>query len=204
MKTETAILKISLRLFGVSCFVAHEDIQPTKEWQVEIENALASMDGLVALMTDNFHVSDWTDQEVGFAFARGVPIIAVRLGKDPYGFIGKFQGLAGNWETCAEDIAKLLIKNDRMFAAYIEALRNCGSFDQGNRLANIFSGIERLSSQQIDELVRTFNGNSELQGSFGFNGSNPRQYGAGLAPLLNRMGNRKFELVKSRIIDVVW
>ncbi len=92
-KLETAELKQALKLYGISCFVAHEDIHPTHEWQYEIENALSSMDALVALMTEEFHDSNWTDQEVGFAFGRGVPIIAVRLGKDPYGFIGKFQAL---------------------------------------------------------------------------------------------------------------
>lgn len=204
VKTETTSLKNNLRLFGVSCFVAHEDIQPTKEWQVEIANALASMDGFAALMTDGFHDSEWTDQEVGFAIARGVPIIAVRLGIDPYGFIGKDQGLAGNWETCAEDIAKILIKNDRMFAAYIEALRECGSWNRGNALAKILPGIERLSSQQIDELVTVFNENLEIRGSYAFNGANPSPYGTGLIPLLNRLGNRQFELANGRIIEVVW
>jgi hypothetical protein len=79
VKREAASLKDALRYYGVSAFVAHEDIHPTKEWQDEIENALATMDGFVALMTSGFHDSDWTDQEVGYALARGVPIIAVRL-----------------------------------------------------------------------------------------------------------------------------
>ena len=39
-KKETAELKEKLKLFGISGFVAHEDIHPTKEWQDEIENAL--------------------------------------------------------------------------------------------------------------------------------------------------------------------
>ena len=98
VKKETAELKDRLQIFGVSCFVAHEDILPTKAWQDEIENALASMDGFAALLTESFHESEWTDQEVGYALARGVPMIAVRLGKDPYGFIGRFQGLATNWD----------------------------------------------------------------------------------------------------------
>jgi len=90
VKKETAALKERLQLLGVSCFVAHEDIHPGHEWQDEIENALASMDGFAALLTEGFHDSAWTDQEVGYALARGVPMIAVRLGRDPYGFIGKF------------------------------------------------------------------------------------------------------------------
>jgi hypothetical protein len=33
VKKETATLKKKLSLLGVSCFVAHEDIHPTREWQ---------------------------------------------------------------------------------------------------------------------------------------------------------------------------
>ena len=55
VKKETAALKDKLQLFGISCFVAHEDIFPTKAWQDEIENALASMDAFVALMTEKLH-----------------------------------------------------------------------------------------------------------------------------------------------------
>jgi hypothetical protein len=39
VKKEAAELKERLHLFGISCFVAHEDIHPTKAWQDEIENA---------------------------------------------------------------------------------------------------------------------------------------------------------------------
>ena len=113
MKCDTATLKDALRYYGISAFVAHEDIHPTKEWQDEIENALSTMDGFVALMTSGFHNSDWTDQEVGYALARAVPIIAMRLERDPYGFLGKFQALTSDWESAPEDIVKLLIKNDR-------------------------------------------------------------------------------------------
>ena len=57
-----------------------------------------AMDAFAALMTEGFHDSDWTDQEVGFALARGVPVIAVKLGRDPYGFLGKFQALRADWD----------------------------------------------------------------------------------------------------------
>ncbi len=82
VKAEVADVKKTLQLFGVSCFVAHEDISPTLEWQEEIENALGSMDGFAALMTPQYHDSDWTDQELGFAFARGVPIVGVQTHTD--------------------------------------------------------------------------------------------------------------------------
>ncbi len=201
VKKETADLKDRLGLFGVSCFVAHEDIHPTKAWQDEIENALASMDGFVALMTADFHDSDWTDQEVGFAFARGVPFIAVRLGKDPYGFIAKFQALSSSWLTAAEDIVKILIKNDRMFSAYVQALRKCPSWDSGNTLGKVLPSFDGLTPQQIDELIAAYNETSELWGSFAFNGSKSRLYGPGLVSFLNKLGPRQFRYAGSGLIE---
>ncbi len=150
VKRETAQVKDRLARFGMSCFVAHEDIHPTTEWQDEIENALSTMDAFVALMTDNFHESDWTDQEVGYAFARGIPIVAVRLDRNPYGFIGKFQGLASRWETAAIDVAKILIKQERALSYYIQALKDCPNFDTGNMLAMVLSSIDNVPREQAD------------------------------------------------------
>lgn len=201
VKREAAELRDQLSIHGVSAFVAHEDVHPTKAWQDEIENALVSMDAFVALMTADFHDSDWTDQEVGFAFARAVPIVSVRLGKDPYGFIGKFQALSSSWKTAAEDITRLLIRNDRMFSAYVQALRKCASWDQGNTLGKALTGIEALTPQQIDELVSAYNETTELRGSFAFNGKQSRYYGTGLVSHLNRLGSRQFRFSPDGLIE---
>ena len=203
VKKETADLKERLRLFGISCFVAHEDIHPTKAWQDEIENALASMDGFIALMTADFHDSEWTDQEVGFALARGVPLIAVRLGRDPYGFIGKFQGLSSTWSTAAEDIIKILIRYERMFSTYVSALRKCPRWDSGNTLSKALPGIEGLTPLQIDELSFAYNETSELRGSYGFNGSKPKEYGVGLVSHMNRLGSRQFKYSPKGLIEQI-
>src|SRR5579862_5516118 len=114
VKHKAAELKDAIAPFGATCFVAHADIKPTREWQDEIENALRTMDAFVALLTEKFHKSKWTDQEVGFAIARGVPIIPVKLGTDPYGFIGKFQALACDWDDAPLALINLLIRQPRM------------------------------------------------------------------------------------------
>jgi hypothetical protein len=192
VKQQAAKLKEDLKLFGVSCFVAHEDIHPTQEWQNEIENALSSMDVLVALMTENFHDSLWTDQEVGFAFGRGVPIISVRLGKDPYGFIGKFQALTCTWEKAAIKILKILIKQDRMLNAYIKAVESCNGWDYGNVLAKVLPFIDHISEEQEQRLLHAYNENGEVTGSFGFNGGKPSIYGQGLAFHLSRLTGKSY------------
>jgi hypothetical protein len=151
------------------------------------------MDGFAALLTEGFHESAWTDQEVGFAFARGVQLVAVRLEVDPYGFIGKFQALSGTWDSCAIELVKLFLKNDRMLSAYIQAVCECPNWDVGNILADVLPFIEKLTDNQIDQIVTAFNDNGELRGSFGFNGNKPSAYGSGVVPHLNRLGARQFK-----------
>jgi hypothetical protein len=67
--------------YEISGFVAHEDIHPTTEWQIEIERALNVMDAFLAIHTKGFSNSHWTQQEIGCAVARGVKIISFRWTK---------------------------------------------------------------------------------------------------------------------------
>ena len=190
VKKEVAELKLKLSLYGINCFVAHEDILPTKQWQDEIESALISMDGFVALLTDRFHDSNWTDQEVGFALGRGVPIIAVRLGLDPYGFIAKFQALTCAWNDAPLGIVGLLIHQPKVLEAYIKAMQDCHSFDEGNTLARVLPNIQQLTEDQALKMYKAFRENDQLRGSFGFFGNKPREYGDGLLVHLKRITGR--------------
>lgn len=209
IKEKAYELRNCLKVFGVSGFVAHEDIDPSEEWQKEIEKALGTMDGLVALLTKDFHESEWTDQEVGYALGRKVPIVPLGLERNPYGFFGKYQSLPVsvegseiNWKIIAVEIVKVLInKSDRMFEAYIEKLKECDSWDKGNALAKIFPGIRRLTPKQIGVLADVYNENGELQGSFGFNGTNKNYNGPGLVEFINKLGKQQFVMNKN-IIEV--
>ena len=202
MKKEVAALRDKLESFGVSSFVAHMDIRPTKPWQDEIESALASMDGFAALLTDKFHESDWTDQEVGFALARGVPLVAVRMGRDPYGFMGKFQALTAKWDTCPAELVKLLIKHDRMFSSYVRAIRKVASWATGNELGKVLVAIEDLNQSQIDSLVAAYNETNELRSCWAFNGQYEYVHGTGLPGLLRRLGVRNAHLVSVGEMDL--
>jgi hypothetical protein len=101
-KVQTTNLKTELARYGIVGFVAHEDIEPTKQWQSEIELGLSTMDALIALLTPEFNESKWTDQEIGVAIGRQVPIVPVRIGLDPYGFIGKYQAIQGKGKDTKE------------------------------------------------------------------------------------------------------
>jgi TIR domain len=103
-KEKATRLKDCLASYAISGFVAHEDIDPTLEWQSEIERALYNMDAFLAIHTPGFKDSIWTQQEIGFALGRGVKVISFKMGEDPTGFISKHQALARRSRT-AEEIA---------------------------------------------------------------------------------------------------
>lgn len=167
-------LKSVLSRYGISAFVAHEDIEPNREWQNEIELALDSMHALCALLTPEFHGSDWTDQEVGFALGRGVPVISVRLGLDPYGFIGKNQGLGGKLDSTAplaSSILGILMREDRtksiMCDALVGALVRATSFATAKQVATALLAVKGLSLGQLGRLKTAARENLQVQGSWG-------------------------------------
>jgi TIR domain len=104
-KDKATRLRDCLAPYHIAGFVAHQDIHPTAEWQIEIERALVSMDAFLAIHTPGFSQSFWTQQEVGFAVGRGVKIISFKMGEDPTGFISKRQALP-RLNRSAEEVAK--------------------------------------------------------------------------------------------------
>jgi len=171
-RKETSSLKNNLKKFGISCFVAHNDVEPTKEWQKVIEAALFSSDALIALMTDNFFNSNWTNQEIGIAIGRGIFILHIRLGSDPQGFIGQFQALTCDIEKDYRKIVSVLLKyNPGMVHQFIGLVEKSNSWEQSNELALFLPVISELSEPQIHKLIDIYNENNQVCGSFGFDGA---------------------------------
>ena len=191
-KVKVSALKEQLAKYGVSCFVAHEDIEPTQRWAEEIENALFSMDACVALMTEKYHESYWTDHEVGCAYGRHVPVIAVRIGKDPYGLIARFQALSSSWDGLAEELMKLLLKYSSVKDAYIKAVASCENYEHGNILARVFPYIGSLTTEQLNHLIDAWVQNSQAENSFGFKGTRSWEYGLGICYYISKWNPERF------------
>lgn len=169
-----ADLQNELLSYGISAFVAHNDIEPTSEWQTQIEIALATCDGLVALLHEKFHESKWTDQEIGFAMGRQVPTFSVRLGETPYGFISKFQAFNGNGKapvTMAGEIFESFRKNkqtqQKMAEVVVRMFENAQSFADAKRVMGYLEQLEVWEpsfSGRIEDAVQL---NNQVEGSFG-------------------------------------
>lgn len=166
--------KNALEPYGLAGFVAHEDIEPTREWQDEIEAALSSMDALVAILTPGFGESKWTDQEVGVAIGRHVPIVSLKAGLDPYGFIGKYQALACKGKTfdlVAGDVIEILAGKppiaSKISRALVEKLKHSGTWANSKRLMDFIEKCRDLTPDTVAELRAALKSNDQVSDAWG-------------------------------------
>jgi hypothetical protein len=167
-------LKAALARYDIAAFVAHDDIEPTREWQAEIESALRTMDALAAIVTPDFVNSRWCDQEVGVAIGRGKLVVPLRAGADPHGFLGKYQGLQIS-KVAVGDIARMiveaLVKNSasspRMCDVLVERMEKAISWSSAKSTMDLLELAPRLGRALVARLVATIDGNAEVREAFG-------------------------------------
>lgn len=172
-------LKSHLRFYGVDAFVAHNDIQPGKEWQLVIESALHSCDALAGLLHKGFRKSDWCDQEIGIALGRGRVVVPIHFDLLPYGFFGSLQAVSNaanqDLETLARNLVLVLLNDKRTAGRLTEAiadqLARATSYEQANTLSRILDNeAPLLSRHQAEQLRKAQKKNPQLQGAWNVNG----------------------------------
>lgn len=200
-KKQATYLQNALKQYGISGFVAHVDIEPSREWQDEIEKALHTMDALTAILMSGFKESHWCDQEVGFAVGKNVLIIPIRKELDPYGFIGKFQAVQGN-NTTVQEVAKAIfntiIKNPKTRSNMITILSNLIATSTNENKASlqleIFSEIDNLPKEVLTQMAEQINNNSVLNHSTNFLKKLETLFAKYQLPLSNKTLNNWFDI----------
>jgi hypothetical protein len=172
--TQASSLALALEEYGFSAFVAHKHIEPTKEWPGEILLALNTMDAFAAFLTPDFKKSDWTDQEVGVAVGRNVLIIPVRLGLDPYGFIGKHQGFQGATkpvEELAAELVTLLAKHQqtrqKVAQSIVSAFGSSCSFAEARLRVQRLDLIQEFSDPLVQQVRQAASDNRQIRNAWG-------------------------------------
>jgi TIR domain-containing protein len=64
-----------LKQFGCGAFMAHDDIEVSDEWRLEILRQLEAADLFVAIISSNYYSSPWCLQESGIAAFRRMTLI---------------------------------------------------------------------------------------------------------------------------------
>lgn len=184
-KRSAANLKSCLYNYGISGFVAHEDITPSKEWELEIEAALFSLDALCAIVVPEFEKSQWCDQEIGIALGRKKMVFSIKRGKDPYGFFGKYQALTS--QDSANEMAKALVKaicaNDitrgEYFTKIVNLVLNASSVTTARMFIHVLSESEYMDKQYVELLHSNFTNNQNIMKRTVLDAVNPlfKKYG---------------------------
>jgi hypothetical protein len=158
-KRTAGALQAALHRFGISAFVAHVDIEPTRDWQEEIEAGLASMDALAAILMPGFKESNWTDQEVGVAVGRGILVVPIIRGLNPYGFIAKYQGLQAAGKKVsqvAQEVFDILVASpktrSRMLTCLVDTTLQAATESDAIWKLSRIEAVPELPATQLERL----------------------------------------------------
>jgi hypothetical protein len=124
-KSRVSAMKAALATWGISAFIAHEDIEASREWRDEVEAGLETMEVLVAVVEPGFKESNWCAQEVGYALGRKIDVIPLLAGLNPFGFFGKYQGvqIKGRLpEQVASEVTQVLLKKPQHREKIIQSM----------------------------------------------------------------------------------
>lgn len=163
-----------LNKYHISSFIAHKDIQPAKEWMDEIYLALQTCDCVISMMTEEFHESKWTDQEVGISMGLNKLIIPVDLGSEVYGFLSKYQWLKAGKMT-AEDISSRVfdilnthnLSKKKFSEAIVNKFESSYSFSSAKENTSLLERLEYLDAELISRIQIATRINGQINQSFG-------------------------------------
>lgn len=166
-------LKKHLELIGFEVFIAHEDIEAGIKWQEEIIKNLKKCDIFIPLFSKEFKESNWTNQELGFAFALEKIIIPIQLDIAPYGFIGHIQSLKIKTGT-EDEVEKIfaIIKDksnfelDDLRSFIINSFIDSGDFASAKCRARLLVDFNDFTSDEIQKLFIATKDNRQINGCF--------------------------------------
>lgn len=184
VKVEAGILRKHFAKRGIDLFVAHEDIEPSREWAKTIKIALSSSHAILALVTHDFHGSAWCLQEVGWGLGRGVLVQSVKLPDAPVGLYGDIQAVAGSLEKpveLREKVCTILTKNSKTAKQMHEPLVR--SIETAKSEAAVLTAISDLESAQSLSLDHAQRIHQAV-------GSNPACSGAATAQRLAKLAGK--------------
>ena len=175
-KAEVAAVAEALDPYGFSTFVAHEAIDVSVQWREEIHRALEACDCMLVFAHPGFHDSNWTDQEVGWALGRGVPIVVLWYpGAELRGFLEQYQAIPvtpGNdapsvLATKVVDVfASRTELRGQVIDGLIAALGTAGSYVEAGHTADMLDTLgDELRRSDLIAILHCFQSNDQVGGA---------------------------------------
>jgi hypothetical protein len=166
-KITAALVSKLLADFEIASFMAHEHIEVSAEWRLEILRQLSIADLFVPILSVNYYGSIWCKQESGIAAFRGIPVIPLSIdGAIPEGFLGHIQSAKIDPNApVREDLLPGLAKFD--VSGLIDALVKiiAESVNYRNAESNfelVLPYLWSANAEQIVELLRVSTENDQI------------------------------------------
>lgn len=187
----------AIEKYGISTFVAHDTIEPMSSWRDEILKGLKTMEVMIALVTEAYHESEWTNQEVGYALGKEIPVVAIQLGpRPPGGFLAATQAIKGSLANPADTaaqaysvLAEKLGNRDRLQGAIVRSFVESPDWDETRKRFDFMSGaVSKLSDVEVEQICEAYRRNDAVGKAY-YLGHYDR-----LQNFLNRCTGRVFEV----------
>ncbi len=158
--------------YGISAFVAHDDIEVSAIWRNEIENALRNCTAVVVLLSEAFTHSTWGNQEMGFASALSKTIIPFKLEEsvNPYGFFDKWQAKPLDKEKITistRSVVDVLVKNGSFSKDdFVKLFTQSFNWRKAAARSHILLTLDP-SKDQVAEIAYAASENNQIYDSYG-------------------------------------
>lgn len=166
-------IKQNLEDYGLTVFLAHEDIEPLAEWVDILRAELEACVVFIPILTETFRKSRWTDQETGIAITRGILIAPLKVTVDPYGFISHVQAFRldrNNIESTCFKLASAIVSNPALGEifknALIDKFGGSWSFDDATHNTELLLLFEEYTVRQVTEIIKHAISNRQIYKSF--------------------------------------
>lgn len=157
--------------WGISLFVAHQSIEPGKEWPNEIEQALNTCDAGLIFLQNGFEDSEWCNQEVGWLLGRGIPCYTLKFQENnPQGLLGLKQAFTIKPGTTAPKIGNRIIKwlstktevSANFYDSMTKALLNSPRYHQTDCVLEQLASAHDLDDQEVASLLTAVRDNDQV------------------------------------------
>ena len=165
-------LKEKLRSYGIDVFVAHDDLEGGTEWMSRLYAEIKECEIFLILVSENYHSSNFTDQELGMALSYEKPIIPICIDSTiPYGFMSKYQCVKASPEFYdVQEVVSIIIKHSEPGQEFVDLLisqlERADSFNAAYKHAVELLTYDKLSKEQASKVLNAYNDNSQIYNSF--------------------------------------
>jgi hypothetical protein len=167
-KTIAGQVKKFFASLKIAAFLAHDDIEVSQEWKDRIVEELLLSNVVIPILSRSFKSSEWTSQEIGFAFGKGnVLFIPLSIdGTTPYGFISHIQGKPIRPEGLNYDlITEPLINHfpHMMIPLLIERMAGAMTYrDAEGLMMPLVPHFNKFNDQEINAFAEASAGNGQI------------------------------------------